>query len=121
LHAQSLGPWANFDFWHSDHTAANSVIIPNQGIVSGFFRALFGLANKDQVDTGKAIVAAAKASGQDVPFDTYSNGVNAGGKVAQGMSAGEYQTNQPSLDTAAAPVLSDLGKQRRLSFEATVT
>jgi hypothetical protein len=89
--------------------------------LSGFFGALFGLANKDQVDTGKAIVAAAKASGQDVAFDTYSNGVNAGGKVAQGMSAGEYQTNQPSLDTAGAPVLSDLGKQRRLSFEATVT
>ena len=81
--------------WHSDHTASNSVIIPNNGIVSGFFRALFGLANKDQVDTGKAIVAAAEASGQDVAFDTYSNGVNAAGKVAQGMSAGDLQNQQP--------------------------
>src|SRR6185437_5488391 len=89
---QSLGPWANFDLWHSDHTAANSVIIPNNGIVSGFFRALFGLANRDQVDTGKAIVAAAEASGQDIAFDTYSNGVNAAGKVAQGMSAGDLQS-----------------------------
>jgi hypothetical protein len=68
------------------------VIIPNNGIVSGFFRALFGLANKDQVDTGKAIVAAAKSSGQDVAFDTYSNGVNAAGQVAQGMSAGDLQS-----------------------------
>jgi len=89
---QSLGSWANFDSWHSDHTSANSVIIPNNGIVSGFFRALFGLANKDQVDTGKAIVAAAKSSGQDVAFDTYSNGVNAAGQVAQGMSAGDLQS-----------------------------
>ena len=89
---QSLGPWGNFDLWHSDHTSANSVIVPNSGIVSGFLRALFGLANRDQVDTGKAIVAAAKASGQDVAFDTYSNGVNAAGQVAQGMSAGDLQS-----------------------------
>jgi hypothetical protein len=68
------------------------VIIPNNGIVSGFLRALFGLANKDQSDTGKAIVAAAKSSGQDVAFDTYSNGVNAAGQVAQGMSAGDLQS-----------------------------
>lgn len=89
---QSLGSWANFDLWHSDHSAANSVIIPNSGIVSGFFRSLFGLANRDQADTGKAIVAAAKSSGQDVAFDTYSNGINAAGKVAQGMSAGDLQS-----------------------------
>jgi len=88
----SLNASNNFDGWHSDHSSANSVIIPNNGIVSGFFRALFGLANKDQVDTGKAIVAAAKSSGQDVAFDTYSNGVNAAGQVAQGMSAGDLQS-----------------------------
>ena len=93
LHShQSLGTWANFDLWHSDHTAANSVIIPNKGIVSGFFRAFFGLANKDQVDTGQAVVAAAKAAGEGLAFDTYSNGVNAAGKVAGGMSAGDLQS-----------------------------
>jgi len=88
----SLNASNNFDGWHSDHSSANSVIIPNNGIVSGFFRALFGLANKDQADTGKAIVAAAKSSGQDVAFDTYSNGVNAAGQVAQGMSPGDLQS-----------------------------
>jgi RHS repeat-associated protein len=88
----SLNAANNFDGWHPDHFAANSVIIPNNSVVSGFFRALFGLANKDQVDTGKAIVAAAKSSGQDVAFDTYSNGVNAAGQVAQGMSAGDLQS-----------------------------
>jgi hypothetical protein len=30
---QWLGPWANFDFWHSDHTAGNSVIIPSRDCV----------------------------------------------------------------------------------------
>jgi RHS repeat-associated protein len=88
----SLNASNNFDRWHSDHHDANSVIVPNNGIVSGFLRALFGLPNKDQVDTGKAIVAAAKASGQDIAFDTYSNGVNAAGKVAQGMSPGDLQS-----------------------------
>lgn len=88
----SLNASNNFDGWHSDHFSSNSVIIPNNGILSGFFRAFFGLANKDQADTGKAIVAAAKASGQDIAFDTYSNGVNAAGQVAQGMSAGDLQS-----------------------------
>jgi len=88
----SLNASNNFNGWHSDHVSTNSVIIPNNGIASGFLRALFGLANKDQVDTGKAIVSAAKASGQDIAFDTYSNGVNAAGKVAQGMSAGDLQS-----------------------------
>jgi len=86
---QSLGPWGNFDLWHSDHTAANSVIIPNNGIVSGFFRAFFGLANKDQADTGKAIMAACTASSLHCAFDTYSNGVNAAGKVAKGLAPGD--------------------------------
>jgi RHS repeat-associated protein len=93
LHSHpSLNASNNFNNWHSDHFDSNSVIIPNNGILSGFFRALFGLANKDQVDTGNAIVAAAKASGQDIAFDTYSNGVNAAGQVAQGMSAGDLQS-----------------------------
>lgn len=93
LHTHSsLNASNNFDSWHSDRSTANSVIIPNNGILSGFFRALFGLANKDQVDTGNAIVAAAKKSGQDIAFDTYSNGVNAAGKVAQGLSAGDLQS-----------------------------
>ena len=100
---QSLGPWGNFDLWHSDHTAANSVIIPNSGIVSGFLRALFGLANNDQVDTGKAIVAAAKASGQDIAFDTYSDGPNAAGQVAQGMSAGDLQSATVVAPNANSP------------------
>lgn len=88
---QSLGPWADFGRWHPDHFTSNSEIIPNKGIVSGFLRAFFGLANRDQVDTGKAIVAAAPA-GVNIAFDTYSNGVNAAGKVAQGMEAGDLQS-----------------------------
>jgi hypothetical protein len=78
----------NFDRWHPDHFSSNSVVIPNNGIVSGFSRALFGLANKDQVDTGKAIVKAAISEGQNVAFDTYSNGVNAAGDVARGLASG---------------------------------
>jgi len=99
----SLNASNNFDRWHSDHHDANSVIIPNNGILSGFFRAFFGLANKDQVDTGKAIVAAAKASGQDIAIDTYSNGINAGGKVAQGLSAGDLQSGLVVAPNANSP------------------
>ncbi len=100
---QSLGPWADFGRWHSDHFTSNSEIIPNKGILSGFFRAFFGLANKDQVDTGKAIVAAAPA-GVNIAFDTYSNGVNAAGQVAQGMSAGDFESATvvgPNANSAA--------------------
>ena len=100
---QSLNSTTSFDRWHPDHFAANSVMIPNNGILSGFFHALFGLANKDQVDTGKAIVAAAKASGQDVAFDTYSNGVNAAGQVAKGMSAGDLQSATVVAPNAGSP------------------
>ena len=81
---------SSFDKWHSpgEHTANNAEVVPNNGILSGFFRAFLGLANKDQVDTGRAIVAAAPA-GVDIAFDTYSNGVNAAGQVAQGMEPGD--------------------------------
>lgn len=88
----SLNASVNFNGWESDHLSSNSVIIPNNGIISGFFRALFGLANKDQVDTGNAIVDYAKKSGQDIAFNTYSNGVNGGGKVAEGLSPGDLQS-----------------------------
>lgn len=90
---QSLGPPSStFDSWHSDHNSSNSVILGNPGTLSGFLRAFFGLANKDQVDTGKAIVQNAPA-GVSINFDTYSNGVNAGGKVAQGMAAGDLESS----------------------------
>jgi len=94
-----------FDSWHSDgsHTAATAEVIPNNGIISGFFRAFFGLANKDQADTGKAIVAAAESSGQDVGFDTHSNGVLAAGQVAQGMSAGDLQSATVVAPEANSP------------------
>ena len=68
-----------------------------------FFRAFFGLANKDQADTGKAIAAAAKSSGQDVGFDTHSNGVLAAGQVAQGMSAGDLQSATVVAPEANSP------------------
>jgi RHS repeat-associated protein len=93
LHAHgSLGPHSNFDKWHSDHSDETSQIVPNNGIFSGFLRALFGIANKDQVDTANAIVGAVPG-GVSLSFDTYSNGINAAGKVAAGMAPG-------SLDSA---------------------
>ena len=47
---QKLSP-GMFDSWHSDHTSANSEVLPIRGLLSGVFRAFFGLANRDQVDT----------------------------------------------------------------------
>jgi hypothetical protein len=93
-----------FNVWHSDqsHTATTSVLIPNNGIFSGLFRALFGLANKDQVDTGKAIVAASPA-GVDIGFDTHSNGVNAAGAVAAGMAPGDLSSATVVAPNANSP------------------
>ena len=91
LHKHQSITASSFDNWHSDHSAGNAEVVPNKGILSGLFRAFFGLANKDQADTGKAIVAAAPG-GINIAFDTYSNGVNAAGQVAQGMSPGDLES-----------------------------
>jgi hypothetical protein len=91
-----------FDNWHSDHTSQNSEVLPNSGLFSGLFRAFFGKANRDQVDTANAIIAAAP-TGVNIAFETYSNGVNAAGQVAQGMSPGALDPSTVVAPNSSSP------------------
>jgi RHS repeat-associated protein len=93
---ESLGP-SDFNKWHSDHSKANTVVLPNKRPFGGIPAALFGKTNRDQADTGLAIVQEwhkrhFDQSGITLGVDTHSNGVNAAGDVARHVSPGTFDS-----------------------------